>query len=243
VILEKCNDTTMSIESSYTLERPADGAWSWAARFRLPEVTDRDTVLEEIDRSIQAMKYDRTIPLDEVALYGLSGVLIGPKDDHEAAQVQDVIFATDPSRKYGILPAADIDPRAMRTAKVNGWKEVDVDGNILAPGIQDVVERSLVRVIMGRNLDKYAGKKVATLSQARALLPIGTAWETQGGYLFSGRVGSLMYGEAAIVAAMEANQYGQDDLRQLFDLAHGLNDQDRFVLETPEGAEVYRLSQ
>lgn len=227
--------------TDYTLEHPADGDWSWTARFRLPEVTDRDIVLAEIDRSVQALKYNHNIPLNEVAVHGLSGVLLGPKGDNDAVRVRDVVFATDPSRTEDARKMTDMDRHAVRIAELNNWRWVDIDGRDHYAD-EELPDEDFVRVIMGRNLDKYVGKEVATFDQARALLPTDTSFELQGGYLFSDRPGKKLYGEAAIVATMHANLYTSDSLQQLFRLAVGLNYQDRFVLETPDGAEVYQLN-
>ncbi|HEX8762989.1 MAG TPA: hypothetical protein VF733_04515 [Candidatus Saccharimonadales bacterium] len=217
-------------------------ASSWAARFRLPRVLTRQDVLAEIDRGVQAMKYSPHIPLDRVAECGLSGVLIGPAGDDDAELVQDVIFATDPSRRLGERDAGECDNHAIRIAEVNGWTEVD-NPEELAADESEVAFAGSVRVIMGRNKDQYGGTSAFTLAEARALLPTTTLFNTSGGYLFSDRPGwDAPYGEPAIIAVTTAEHYDAQMEQELFLLAKGLNDQHRFVLETPWGAEVFEIN-
>lgn len=228
--------------SLYTSVQCSDINWSWTARYRLPELLPRDDVIAEIHRGVQAMRYSPTIPLEKIGEKGLSGVLIGPQGDEDATMVQDVIFATDPSKTYGVRNIWDGDLHALRIAQLNNWNEVEEDGTELT---EEAYTGAIdyVRVIMGRNKDQYGGGAAFTLEEAYDMLPADTGFTMSSGYLFSDRpTWDTPYGEPAAIVQMPVSEYDQDAKGELFGLAWGLKYQHRFVIEAPWGAEVYEIS-
>lgn len=181
------------------------------------------------------------IPLGGIEEEGLAGVLLGPVSDPDAGTVEHVIFTTDPSKTWGEREASESDPHALTIAMLNNWIEVNQDGSDIPEDQDDIDLEGVVRVIMGRNKDKYEGESAFTFEEARALLPPDTRFATHGGYLFSDRPKWLKpYGEPAIVVTLDdPKTFGSDEVEQLFALARGLSNQHRFVLESPWYTEVF----
>lgn len=216
---------------------------TWSVRYRLPEPLPRASVMAEIHRGVQAQKDTPGVPLEKIAQAGLSGVLLGARDDHEARVVKDVIFYTDPSRTYGEREAGESDPHALSIARTNGWVEVHQDGSEFIEWQEDSDADDVVRTVLGRNKDRYGGNSAFTFEEARAMLSPATRFATQGGYHFSGRpTWDQPYGEPAIVLSLDdPGSYGTYDEGQLLGLARDLNQQERFVVETPWGTKVFKL--
>ena len=113
---------------------------------------------------------------------GLSGAII---DDDESAAATEVIFASDPSQKFGDWHDADKDHHAATLAEHNNWIE--------ARDIEDleygtVALEGCVRVIMGLNKGLYGGADAFSLDEVDSLMPKGFDLQITGtGTLFSGR--------------------------------------------------------
>lgn len=215
----------------YSVQQAYEGN-TWSNHFLLPEPRPRDEVIAILHEATDALRYAAAIPIKELPEKGLSGVLLGPDDD--AATVTEVIFANDPSRRWGLRDAGDSDRYTVRIAELHHWTH--------APGGETILDGYL-RTIMGRNKDKYLGKLVFSLAETTDMLETGSPLEiTAGGYLFSTRPLQKPYGEPAIV--VEAAYPEEDEARRdhivthLAELAWRLGHQDRWVLEGDK-TEVY----
>lgn len=213
---------------------------TWSARFRLPEPLPRAAVMAEIHRGVQAQNDSPAVPLEKIAQAGLSGVLLGARDDHDAEIVKDVFI---PSRAYGEREAVESDPHALRIAMASRWIEVHQDGSEFIEWQEDSDVDDVVRSVLGRNKDRYGGSSAFTFEEARAMLSPDTRFTTRGGYHLSGRpTWDQPYGEPAIVLSLpDPGSYCTYDEGQLLGLARDLNQQERFVVETPWGTRVFRL--
>lgn len=224
-------------ERPSTLYNPVASAEDfWTVRYRLPQALTRQAVLDELHAATQSIRFNPRIPVNEVAFKGLSGALLGVND---AEMVDEVIFARDPSLRYGTRIDYDNDNYAARIAAVNGWKEVNF-------GVrdEDIAPRGLVRSIMGRNRSLYDGSVGAfTFEEIQALLPADSRLRLTEGYLWADRPGwKQPYGEPS--AIVEATMTHPEDLvaitNEMAELAWKLNWQQRFVQEIanlPKGME------
>lgn len=198
----------------------------WTLRCRLPVPLPREVVLNELHDATQSIRYDPRVPIDDIASKGLSGALIGRND---AEWVDEVIFARDPSKRYGTRISYDNDYYAYRIAAVNGWQEVT-----FGPDEEDM-PKGFVRSIMGRNANLYSsGDGAFTIEEARAMLPVDSPLALTEGYLWADRPGwEKPYGEPA--AIVEATRRNSEELaaitRAMGELAWRLNRQDRWVQE------------
>lgn len=230
----------------YVLDPNFDPNWSWTARYRLPKLQRRADVLRVIHNSVQTPTF-KPREGDQDRHKGLNGVFIGPPGDNTAEIVQDVIFATDPSRRLGTRPPSASDLHALTIAREHGWQEVDENGGELLTeeAIQAYGRRTVVRVIIGLNKNRYKGGSAFTLHEVRRLLPWNTLFTlTEGGCLFSTQPGwKVPYEEpAALLQLKEGYAFELEAIGQLSELAWALNQQHRFVVETPDGALVYIIN-
>ncbi len=203
----------------------------WTLRCRLPQPARRQVVLEQLHDATQNVEYVYPeLSYSQLAAKGLSGALIG-RDDAE--WVEEVIFARDPSRRFGTRQAADNDHYAVRIAEQLGWREINY-----GPHNKDMTRAGFVRSIMGRNRNLYSGKEGAfSIAETQALLPEDSRLELTEGYLWADRPGwEKPYGEpAAIVESIAKNPEAlYTTIRQMGELAWALNWQDRWVAEIDE---------
>jgi hypothetical protein len=218
--------------------------WSWTAHFKLPRIQPRSKVLAIIHEGVQTIKVSRILPPGFVDPRGLSGTFIGPPNDDDAAMVQSVIFATDPSKTHGHRHPSNYDFHAITIASQHGWTEVDENGDPLdESNLTAYAKRDIVRVIMGRNKDKYGGKAAFTLQEVRDLMPGRSMFTLKGGYLFSDQVGwDKPYGEPSAILKIDSAHYDLEARDELLYLAYKLNAQHRIVIARPWCTEVWELN-
>lgn len=222
----------------YNLQSSYERGWSWTAHFRLPELQPRQTVLDTLHEATEGIRFSPKLPWAYVAEFGLSGILQGP--DEEAEMVSDVIFAQDPSQRYGMREAPEVDNYVVGIAERHKWSEIyEGDGNEWGP----------MRTILGRGKGQYGGEEAFTVDETRALLDGESPLYVFGsGCIFSDRPGwEKPYTEPGVI--LEAEDRGPQDVvhkarvvQALSELAFQLDRQDRWVLEHETGTEVYKLN-
>jgi hypothetical protein len=200
--------------------------------------------MAELHRSVQAMRYSYSIPPEHIAAEGFSGVLLGPDGDHDAKKVAQVLFTTDPSKTFDERDQHHSEQHAVRVAELNNWAELDQHGQEIPEGQEDISLGGLVRVVIGRNKDRYDGNKgYFSFEETQALLPANARFSMFGGYHFSDRpTWDAPYGEPAVVLEFtgdDPESYGEQDEIQVFRLSKALNDQHRITVLAPWGAEAF----
>lgn len=212
----------------------------WTYRCRLPQPEPRAVVLEQLAKGIHHMPHlmpnlANTKPID--GSRGLSGALLGPND---AAIVEEIIFARDPSRKFGTRQAAANDEHAASIALNYGWQELNyfADGSEEPSDAEEAVgiaPSGRVRSIMGRNLSLYDETEGAfTMDQTHGLLLPDSPLRLKECYLWAMRPGwKKHYGEPGALVEATATTYEQlqNITEHMIRLAWSLNWQDRFVQE------------
>jgi hypothetical protein len=221
-----------------------DGHEAWSARYKLPDVLPRAYVITELHRGVQLMKYLPGVPFDGVAPEGLSGVLFGPNGDHDAEEVEQVLFTTDPSKTYGERNPDHSERHALFIAKLNGWIELDQDGQEISADQEDISVEDILFAVIGRNKDRYdSNQGHFSFEETQAMLSPDARFSMTGGYHFSDRpTWDESYGEPAVVLRFTGDHpdsYGEQDELQLFRLARALNNQHRLTILAPWGAEAY----
>jgi hypothetical protein len=205
----------------------------WTYRCRLPQPERRQVVLEQLVKGVHSIgplfpDLSKTSPID--GSRGLSGALIG---ENNAEWVEEVIFARDPSKRYGTRQAHENDEHAVRVALQLGWEEVNY-----GPEDDQMAPAGLVRSIMGRNRNLYSEADGAfSLAETQDMLSANTPLRLTEGYLWAARPGwTTPYGEPAAIVEAKATTFEglQEITRQMGELAWKLNRQDRWVEEIEE---------
>lgn len=203
--------------------------------FALPELTPSSVVLQTIHNHVQDLLrgadaltvYPEPSDVAKKALFfgnlffheegiaamGLSGVLLGAKDnpeDTDAQLVERVLFATDPSASYGVRTEGSQSAHIADIAHRYGWVDlINVYSDRDPHEVDEPLEHS-ARCIMGRG-DKYGGEQIFDLSDVKqGLLRAAKRFKlkqrsisVEGGRLFSTRPGwDKPYSEPAAVISV-----------------------------------------